>query len=394
MIDRPTDRFGDRIYLDYQSSCPIDERVIEAMVECYRSSYGNPSSTSHSIGRQARDVLEESRARIADAVGCDSRDVVLTSGATEANNLALLGVASAATQAGRFITSASEHKAVLDPVRRTRRLGHTSTILGVDSVGHADLSQLEDTLPDAALMVSCMAVNNELGTVGQISEIAAICHAADVPLHCDAAQVFHHQNAEELLRDCDLFSLSAHKLYGPQGIGALIVRRESEFRPRLAPLLEGGGQEQRLRSGTVPVALAAGFAEACDLARQNAPTEQSRLKELRDKCWRSISSRLSDVILNGPELNSPRRVTNNLNVSFAGVDGEKLLSQLSSIAVSSGSACSTTDPKPSHVLKAIGRSDRMSRASLRVSVGRWTTQEQVQEASDAIVSVVKSLRVS
>ncbi|NQV25576.1 MAG: cysteine desulfurase, partial [Rhodopirellula sp.] len=288
-----------------------------------------------------------------------------------------------------IITAAAEHRATLDPIRKLQRIGADITILPVDPFGRVSPLQVADALRDETALVSVMLANNEIGTINPIAEIAAVCRDRNVPLHCDAVQAAGRipVNIEEL--GADLVSLSAHKLYGPKGVGALIVRRGNR-RARPEALFDGGGHENGLRSGTLPVPLIVGFSEACRLAGETLQEESARITHLRDTLWHRLSSALGDLVLNGHPTD---RLPGNLNVSLAGIDGDTLMNAMTQIAVSSGSACTSANPEPSHVLRAIGRSDQLTRASLRFGIGRFNTLEEIDFAADFVIRTVQKLRV-
>ncbi len=380
---------GRVIYLDYHATTPVDERVLDAMLPYFTKEFGNAASVTHEYGRRAAEAVERARQQVAALIGAEPREIIFTSGATEANNLAIKGAAwMLRPQRTHIVTTAVEHHAVLDPCKRLAREGWELTVLPVDQYGLVDPDDLRRALrPDTAL-VSIIAANNEIGTIQYMEEIGRICREHGVLLHTDATQAVGKIPVDVRRWNVDLLSCSAHKIYGPKGVGALYVRRG---RPpvRLAPLLDGGGHERGLRSGTLPVPLVVGFGVACELCAQYLDEEARRVACLRDRLQQAILERLDEVYLNGhPE----RRLPGNLNLSFAYVDGEALLMSLGDIAVSSGSACTSATPHPSHVLEAIGRSEDLARASLRFGLGRWTTQEEIDYAADRVVATVHSLR--
>lgn len=386
MTDRP-------VYLDNHATTRVDPRVMEVMLPYFCEQYGNAASTSHWYGEVARDAVEAARTQVAALVNASPEDVVFTSGATEANNLAIRGLFASLLRTRRdrpphLIVNAAEHRAVLDPARRIRRNGGHVTVVSVDSTGQVNTSAIEEALsPDTAL-VSTMLVNNEVGTINPIEDIADLCHRNGTWLHCDAVQAAGRIPVDFPSPGADLLTLSAHKIYGPKGVGALIRRRDSDRIP-LEPLIDGGGHESSLRSGTLPVPLIVGFGESCRIAREERESDATRIKNLRDDLWRRLQCGLDGIQLNG---HPTERVGGNLNVSFAGIDGDVLLNAMTKIAVSSGSACTSANPQPSHVLTAMGISDALTRASLRFGLGRFTTEDEIEFAADFVVETVTRLR--
>lgn len=383
------------IYLDNHATTRCDPRVVEAMLPYFSDVYGNASSISHQFGWDARDAVDQSREQIAKLLNTDSRSVIFTSGATEASNLAIKGVVqplirSSGAVAPHVITSAAEHRATLDPIKRLQRAGADVTVLTPDEFGRTGPQQVADAIRPETSLVSIMLANNEIGTVNPVDDIAAVCREHQIPLHCDAAQAVGRIPVDVEILKADLLSISAHKLYGPKGVGALIVRRGNR-RARPEALLDGGGHESGFRSGTLPVPLIVGFGHACNLVSEDESDEPLRLENLRHVLWKSISSRLDRIHLNG---HPTQRLPGNVNVSFDGVDGDVLMNSLKEIAVSSGSACTSADPEPSHVLRAIGRSDQLTRASLRFGIGRFNTREEIDFAADDVVATVQRLRHS
>ncbi|MGH0038058.1 MAG: cysteine desulfurase family protein [Myxococcota bacterium] len=377
------------LYLDHQATTPIDERVLDAMLPYLRDEFGNASSVSHAFGWRASAAVDDARERLAAAIGARPGDVVFTSGATESNNLALLGGARArAAHRGQVVTVATEHHAVLDPVEALGREGFETTVLPVGGDGLLDPGAVEDTLGERTALVSVMAANNEIGVLQPVAEIGRICRERGVWLHTDAAQAVGKVPVDVDAQSIDLLSISGHKVYGPKGVGALYVRSRRP-RVRLEPLFHGGGHERGLRPGTLPVALIVGLARAVEIAVAEMEKEARRLGELRDRLWDRLGGALEGVHRNGhPE----RRLPGNLNVSFEGVDGERLLLALQDLAISSGSACTSARPEPSHVLAALGLSEELSRASLRFGLGRGTTETDIDFAAERVVEEVRSLR--
>ena len=377
------------IYMDYNATTPVDPRVLEAMLPCFSQHFGNAASRTHAYGWAAAKLAEGARARIATAIGAHPEEIVLTSGATEANNLAIKGAARAlAPGRTHVVTCATEHKAVLDPCAALAREGISATVLPVDGDGRLDLERLAGALTPATGLVSLMLANNETGALHPIAAAAALCRERGVLLHCDATQAAGKVPVDVGALGVDLLSLSAHKLYGPKGVGALYVGRRKP-RLRLIPILDGGGHEQGLRSGTLNVPGIVGFARALEIAVAEMAAEGPRLAGLRDRLQDAIVSRLDAVTVNGdPE----HRLPNTLNLSFAGVDGGALLVGVREAALASGSACTSADPKPSHVLLAMGRSKTLANASLRFSLGRDNTAAEVETVAAAVVREVERLR--
>jgi len=377
------------VYLDNHATTRTDPRVVAAMLPYFTEQYGNAASVSHRFGWDAAAAVEDARERIAQAIGALAREIVFTSGATEANNLAIKGTAWARTRHGNhLVTAASEHKAVLDPIKRLAREGWELTVLPCDEHGQVSPGAVAHAITPKTVLVSIMAANNEVGTLNPIAEIGRLCHERGVVFHTDAAQAVGKIPIDVTADHIDLLSLSGHKIYAPKGIGALYVRRRDP-QVRLQPLLDGGGHERGFRSGTVPVPLVVGLGVAIDLALAEQASESRRLLELREYLYVGIEKRVTELRLNGHPLD---RLPGNLNLSFAHVDGEALMMQMREIAVSSGSACSSADPEPSHVLMAMGLSEDLARASLRFGLGRFTTREEIDMAIDAVSKAVEQLR--
>jgi cysteine desulfurase len=376
------------VYLDYAATTPVDARVAAAMVACLgrEGVFGNPASL-HAFGRAAREQVERAREQVARLIRASARQVVFTSGATESNNLALLGTARACPQGtGHLLTARTEHKVVLDPCRRLEQEGFQVTYLTPDSQGRIDPMQVRAGLRPDTLLVSIMHANNEIGVVQPIEQIAAACHERGVPLHVDAAQSAGKLEIDLARCPVDLLSFTAHKLYGPKGIGALYFA--AERRAALRPLLFGGGQERGLRSGTLPVHQIAGFGVACELAAAVRDEEVARIEALRTRLWRGLET-LPGVLLNG---HPTERIAHILNVCFEGVEGESLLLGLPELAVSTGSACNSDSDEPSYVLTALGRSPELAQSSLRLSLGRFSSEQDVDVAIAAISREVLRLR--
>jgi cysteine desulfurase len=377
------------IYLDHNATTPVDPRVLEAMLPVFTEHFGNPASRTHAYGWAAARLVERSRERVAAALGARPDEVVFTSGATESNNLAIKGVAWSLAGRGRhLVTVATEHKAVLDPCRRLEAEGFEVTVLPVDRHGRVAPEQVAAALRRDTVLVSVMLANNETGTLQPLAAIAAVCRAASVPLHTDATQAVGKIVVDVGALGVDLLSLSGHKLYGPRGIGALIVRRQRP-RLRLVPLLDGGGHEAGVRSGTLNTPAIVGLARALEIASGELDSEGRRLATLRERLRDAIAGGLDGVHENG---HPSERLPNTLNLSFEGVDGNALLVGLSELAVSSGSACTSAEPKPSHVLAALGVPPALAAASLRFSLGRGNTEAEVDAAAAAVCRVVAGLR--
>ncbi|MBW8900838.1 MAG: IscS subfamily cysteine desulfurase [Massilia sp.] len=375
------------IYMDYSATTPIDPRVADKMIPYLREQFGNPASRSHAYGWSAEAAVEEARAQVASLVGADPREIIWTSGATESNNLAIKGAAQFYKSKGKhIITVKTEHKAVLDTVRELERQGFEATYLEPQDNGLISLEQLEAAIRPDTILVSVMFVNNEIGVIQPIREIGELCRKKGVIFHCDAAQATGkvHINLEEL--KVDLMTFTAHKTYGPKGIGALYVRRKP--RVRLEAQMHGGGHERGLRSGTLPTHQIVGMGEAFRIAREEMDTEIERVKALRDRLAKGLLE-IEEVYING---DMEHRVPHNLNVSFNFVEGESLIMAIKDIAVSSGSACTSASLEPSYVLRALGRSDELAHSSIRFTIGRFTTEEDIDFAVNLLKSKVGKLR--
>ncbi|MBK8992014.1 MAG: IscS subfamily cysteine desulfurase [Gammaproteobacteria bacterium] len=379
------------VYLDYLATTPVDPRVAARMAQCLTidGNFGNPSSRSHIYGWRAEEAVEQARREVAELVGADPREIVWTSGATEADNLALKGVAHFNRRKGRHIvTSTIEHKAVLDSCRQLETEGFELSYVAPDAGGIVQPAALAPLLREDTILVSVMHVNNELGTVNDIAALGALCRERGIVFHVDAAQGAGKLPIDLAALPVDLASLSAHKMYGPKGVGALYVRRLP--RVWLEAQMHGGGHERGMRSGTLPTHQIVGMGEAARLARAEMQAEAGRIAALRDRLWASIAD-LGGVGQNG---DPARRVAGALNVRFAGVEGESMIMAMKDIAVSSGSACTSASLEPSHVLRAIGLGDELAHASLRFSLGRFSTDEDVALAADTIRRAVTRLRGS
>ena len=376
------------IYLDYQATTPCDPRVVEAMLPFFTERFGNPHSVHHGYGGQAEAAVETARAQVAALIGAEPREIVFTSGATEANNLAIKGVARFhRARRGHLVSCNTEHKCVLEAVRRLEREGLRVTRLAVGADGLVDLAELEAALTEETALVTIMAVNNEIGVIQPLAEIGALCRARGALFHSDAAQAVGKIPLDVEAMKIDLLSISGHKVYGPMGVGVLYVRRRP--RVRLEPLFDGGGQERGLRSGTLPLPLCVGLGAASAIAQREMAEESERLGRLRRRLHDGITARLSGVQVNGdPE----RRIAGNLNLSFAGVDGESLITAMPGIAVSTGSACTSASVEPSYVLRALGLGDDLAGASIRIGLGRYTTEAEIDTAIETIAAAVTRLR--
>ncbi|MEO1209408.1 MAG: cysteine desulfurase family protein [Cyanobacteria bacterium J06638_20] len=377
------------IYLDHHATTPVDERVLDAMLPFFREQFGNPSSTIHAYGWEAEAAVKQARETLAAAIHAEPEEILFTSGATEANNLAIKGMAEAYFSKGRhLLTVATEHSAVLDPCEYLEKLGFEVTRLPVQSDGLVDVVQLEKAIRPDTILVSVMAANNEIGVIQSLETIGDICHQKGTLFHTDAAQAIAKLPLDVQAMHIDLLSMTAHKVYGPKGIGALYVRRRNP-RVQLAAQLHGGGQERGLRSGTLYVPQIVGFAKAVELGLAEMAADTERIGQLRDRLWQILQS-AGGVQLNG---HPTQRLANNLNISVEGVDGQALLLSIQSVvAVSSGSACSSTKIAPSHVLKALGHSDELAYASLRVGLGRFTTAEEIEQVGETVKGAIATLR--
>jgi cysteine desulfurase len=377
------------IYLDCHSTTPVDERVLAAMMPYLREEFGNAASKTHLVGHRAAAAVEEAREGVAKAIRADADEIVFTSGATESDNLAILGVLRASSKK-HVVTVSTEHKAVLDACRAAQAEGAKVTVVGVDAEGLVKPADIEEAITPETAVVSVMHANNEIGVIQPIAEIGALCRSRGVYFHSDAAQSYGKVPIDVQAMSVDLLSISAHKIYGPKGIGALYVRK---LRPRvkIEPLIHGGGHEKGLRSGTLNVPGAVGLGRAVEIAVAEMGTEQARVKSLRERLRRGIFERLDAVILNG---SLEQRLAGNLNVTFEFVEGEALTMLLSDegIAVSTGSACSSAVLEPSHVLRALGRTEPQVAGSIRFGLGRFTTEAEVDRALDVLVASVKKLR--
>ncbi|KAE8767110.1 cysteine desulfurase, mitochondrial [Hordeum vulgare] len=379
---------GRPLYLDMQATTPVDPRVLDAMLPFYLSRYGNPHSRTHLYGWESDAAVEEARASVARLIGADPREIFFTSGATECNNIAVKGVMHFYRDRRRHvITTQTEHKCVLDSCRYLQQEGFEVTYLPVRPDGLIDVAQLADAIrPDTGL-VSVMAVNNEIGVVQPLEEIGRICREKGVPFHTDAAQALGKIPIDVNQMGIGLMSLSAHKIYGPKGVGALYLRRRPRI--RVEPQMSGGGQERGIRSGTVPTPIVVGFGAACEIAAKEMDYDERRVSALQQRLLDGIRSKVDDVVING---SMEHRYAGNLNLSFAYVEGESLLMGLKEVAVSSGSACTSASLEPSYVLRALGVDEDMAHTSIRFGMGRFTTEEEVDRATELTVHQVLKLR--
>ena len=392
------------IYLDYHATTPVDPRVLEAMTPYFTRVFGNPASRGHVFGWEAEAAVDAARDQVARAMNAAAKEIVFTSGATESDNLAILGVARLfKAKGGHVITAPTEHSAVLDACRELEREGFAVTYLQPETTGEIPPERVREAITEKTVLVSLMLANNEIGTIQRIAEIGAICREKGVYFHTDAVQGFGKIPFDVEAMNVDLASISAHKIYGPKGVGALYVRSRNP-RVRLEPIVFGGGHERGMRSGTLNVPGIVGLGKAAELAVGEMPEEAPRMRRLRARLHDAIVSRVADATLNGAPLPAigpdgalapgavERRLPSNLNLSFAGVEGEALLVSMKDVAVSSGSACTSASLEPSHVLTAIGVPPELAHASIRFGVGRWTTEEEVDYAAGVAVSAVARLR--
>ncbi len=378
------------IFMDNHSTTPVDPRVVEEMLPYFTTKFGNAASRSHRFGWEAEEAVEYARERIAKLIGAQSeKEIVFTSGATESDNLALKGVAEFYRDKGNHIvTTVVEHKAILDTCKRLEKEGYEVTYLGVGKDGRVDVNELANAITDKTILVSVMLANNEIGTVQPIEEIGKITRERGVLFHSDAVQGIGKVDFDVNRFNIDLASLTAHKMYGPKGIGALYVRR-SKPRVRLVAQMDGGGHERGMRSGTLAVPLIAGFGKACEIMAQEGKKEAAKLAALRERLRERIMGRLDEVYING---SVEHRLPGNLNISFNFVEGEGLMMAIKDVAVSSGSACTSASLEPSYVLRALGVGDELAHSSIRFGLGRFNTEEEVDYVADLVVEKVKRLR--
>lgn len=384
------------IYMDHAATTPCDPRVVEAMLPYFTETFGNPGSRNHSFGWKAEEAVDKARRQVADLIGADRKEIIFTSGSTESNNLAIKGAAEMYEVApagsgkcrGHVITGNIEHKAVLDPCKRLEKEGFEVTYLEPGPDGIFTREMVEGALREDTVLVTLMWANNEIGTINEIPQIGELCHDKGIIFHTDATQWVGKMPTDVNTDNIDLLSMSGHKMYGPKGVGALYVRRRRP-RVRLVPIIEGGGQERGYRSGTLNVTGIVGLGAAAEIALKEMDSERERLLKLRDKIETAITGRLDTTQVNGHE---QKRLAHMTNISFGFVEGESLMMACKDIAMSSGSACTSASLEPSYVLKGLGIGDDLAHSSLRLSLGRWTTEEQVDFAIENICTAVEKLR--
>jgi cysteine desulfurase len=377
------------IYMDYHATTPVDPRVVDAMLPYFTERFGNAASRNHAFGWQGEEAVEQARKQVADLIGATAKEIVFTSGATESDNLALKGVAHMYREKGdHIVTVQTEHKAVIDSCKRLEKDGFSVTYLPVERDGLINLNRLREALTARTILISVMMANNEIGVIQPIAEIGAIARERRILFHTDAVQAAGKVPIDVNALKVDLVSLSAHKMYGPKGVGALYVRRKDP-RVLLVPVIDGGGHERGMRSGTLNVTGIVGFGKAAEIAKQEMAAESASLAALRDRLLDGLRSELDEIHVNG---SMEHRLPNNLNVSFAYVEGESLLMGINDVAVSSGSACTSASLEPSYVLKALGTGDDLAHSSIRFGLGRFNTEEEVDYVIDRVTSIVKRLR--
>ena len=377
------------VYMDNQATTAVDPRVLEAMLPYFTEKYGNAASRNHEFGWKAEEAVEAARGQIARLIHASPREIIFTSGATESDNLAIKGVAEASREKGNHIvTQATEHKAVLDTCKRLEKYGYEVTYLPVAKDGLIDLDQFRRAIKPNTILISIMHANNEIGVVQPVEEIGKIAKEKGVIFHVDAAQSVGKIPVDVEKLGIDLLAISAHKMYGPKGAGALYVRRKNP-RVELAAMIDGGGHERGLRSGTLNVPGIVGLGKACEICEKEMAQESERLERLRDKLKDAILSRLDDTFVNG---SMAHRLPGNLNLSFSGVEGDALLMGINDVAVSSGSACTSATLEPSYVLRALGISEDLAHSSIRFGIGRFNTEEEVDYVADRVVETVRRLR--
>jgi cysteine desulfurase len=377
------------IYMDYHATTPVDPRVVEAMLPFFTEHFGNPASRNHSFGWEAEEAVETARKQVADLIGANVKEIIFTSGATEANNLAIKGAAEMYREKGNhIITCVTEHKAVIDTCKKLEKQGLRVTYLPVQKDGRISLDELKAAITDKTILITIMAANNEIGVLQPIAEIGAIAKEKGILFHTDAVQAAGKVPFDVNQVKADLVSMSAHKMYGPKGVGALYVRRRNP-RVLLAEQINGGGHERGMRSGTLNVPGIVGLGAAAALAKAEMATESARLSAMRDRLNKKLHDNLDEIYING---SMEHRLPHNLNISFAYVEGESLLMGINDVAVSSGSACTSASLEPSYVLKALGAGDDLAHSSIRFGLGRWTTDEEVDYVVEKLTTVVRRLR--
>jgi cysteine desulfurase len=377
------------IYMDNHATTPMDPRVLEEMLPYFMEKFGNAASRNHSFGWAAEEGVETARERIAKLVGATTKEIIFTSGATESDNLAIKGVAEMYREKGNhIITAVTEHKAVLDTCKRLEKYGYRVTYMPVQKDGLIDLDDLKRAMDDKTILVTIMAANNEIGVLQPVAEIGKLCRERGVIFHTDATQAVGKVPTDVNKQNIDVMSISAHKMYGPKGVGALYVRRKNP-RVQLSALIDGGGHERGMRSGTLNVPGIVGLGKACAIAHEELPQESCRLAGLRNRLRDRIMNRLDETYING---SMEHRLPGNLNISFAYVEGESLLMGINDIAVSSGSACTSATLEPSYVLKALGTGDDLAHSSIRFGIGRFNTEAEVDYVADRVIETVERLR--
>ncbi len=376
------------IYLDYQATTPMDPRVIDVMVDCMKNDFGNPHSRTHAFGWKAEELVEIARKQVAELINADEKEISFTSGATESNNIAIKGVANfyGATGKNHIITVATEHKCIINSARDLEQEGFAVTFLPVQANGLIDLAALEAAITEKTCLVSVMAVNNEIGVIQPLKEIGALCRKKGVFFHTDAAQAFGKIPLDVDAMNIDLMSISGHKIYGPKGIGALYVRRKP--RVRIKSIISGGGQERGIRSGTLATPLVVGLGKAAEIAKNEMAKDYAHIKKLSDKMYNAVMQN-KFVYLNGDH---EHRYPGNLNFSFAGIEGESMIMAIKDLAVSSGSACTSSSLEPSYVLHSLGVEDELAHTSIRFGIGRFTTEEEIDYAINLLQSKIQKLR--
>ena len=377
------------IYMDNHATSPLDPRVLEAMMPFFTSKFGNAASRNHSFGWEAEQAVETAREQIAKLIGATAKEIIFTSGATESDNVAIKGVAEMYKEKGNhIITAVTEHKAVLDTCKRLEKYGYRVTYMPVQKNGLVDLEELKKAIDDKTILVTIMAANNEIGVLQPWAEIGKICRGRGVLFHTDGVQAIGKVPIDVNKDNIDLMSITAHKIYGPKGVGALYVRRKNP-RVQISPIIDGGGHERGMRSGTLNVAGIVGLGKACEIAREEMAAEGKRLGGLRDRLKERIMSRLDETYING---SMEHRLPGNLNISFAYVEGESLLMGINDVAVSSGSACTSATLEPSYVLKALGTGDDLAHSSIRFGIGRFNNEAEVDYVADRVCETVERLR--
>ena len=377
------------IYMDNHATTPMDPRVLEEMLPYFMEKFGNAASRNHAFGWTAEEGVETARERVAKLVGATAKEIIFTSGATESDNVAIKGVAEMYKEKGNhIITAVTEHKAVLDTCKRLEKYGYRVTYLPVQKDGLVDLDELKSAMTDKTILVTIMAANNEIGVLQPWTEIGKLCHERGIIFHTDATQAVGKVPVDVIKQNIDVMSISAHKMYGPKGVGALYVRRKNP-RVQISAIIDGGGHERGMRSGTLNVPAIVGLGKACALASEEMAGESAHLAALRERLKDRIMSRLDEVYVNG---SMEHRLPGNLNISFAYVEGESLLMGINDIAVSSGSACTSATLEPSYVLKALGTGDDLAHSSIRFGIGRFNTEAEVDYVADRVVETVQRLR--